>query len=156
MTHEELRKRAVKWLTGKGCSVVLSEIVALDGHITEIPDAIGWKHGNQSTLVECKISRSDFKANAEKLHMQADSGVGQYRYFLTPPNMMHLDEVPEGWGLLETRDKHIHVKKDAAMREPNRAYETSMLVSALRRIKAREFIILVPDAAQEQQLGAIA
>lgn len=142
-THEALRKRAIKWLTNRGCGVVLSEIVALG---SEIPDAIGWKYGSQSHLIECKVSRSDFFANADKCHVRADTGVGQYRYFLTPPGLLRLDELPDGWGLLEAEDNRVRVRKDPVLREPNREHETVMLVSALRRIRQREFIILVPDA----------
>lgn len=148
ITHEALRKRAIKWLTGKGCGVVLSEIVALG---SEIPDAIGWKYGSQSHLIECKVSRADFFANADKCHMRTDSGVGQYRYFMTPPGLLRPDELPDGWGLLEVQDSYVRLVQTPTRREPNREHETVMLVSALRRIRSREFIILVPDAKPEEE-----
>ena len=79
MTHEDLRKRAVRWLTNtKHCGVVLSEIVSA---CSEIPDAVGW-HGHFSYSVECKVSRSDFLRNGDKIHSRTGRGVGQLRYFL--------------------------------------------------------------------------
>jgi hypothetical protein len=65
MTHAELVVRAIRWLRNqKGCSFVLSEQFAAG--VAEQPDAIGWKYGDQSHLIECKISRSDFFADAAK------------------------------------------------------------------------------------------
>jgi hypothetical protein len=144
ITHEELRKRAIKWLTNsKNCGVVLSEIHSL---CQEIPDAIGWNGGN-SLLVECKVSRSDFFANADKCHMRVGDGVGTYRFFLTPPGLVERSEVPDGWGLLEWRSQSSNVRlvTAATKREPNRENETIMLVSALRRVKQREFLVIVPE-----------
>jgi len=63
-THKELVQRASKWLQNSAsCPVVLYEARGA----YEIPDAIGWKaHGNQSIVIECKTSISDFKKDQEK------------------------------------------------------------------------------------------
>ena len=146
MTHEELRKRAVRWLTKK-CPVVLSELVSAN---VEIPDAIGWNNGH-SVLVECKISRSDFLANANKCFIRSDRGMGNKRYFLTPPDLISAEDCTGDYGLLWAMDDgYIKVVKEATHRESFEKGEIVMLVSALRRVRAREFIVL-SDCREESE-----
>ena len=152
MTHEDLRKAAVKWLTNtKGCSVILSE---MDSLASEIPDAIGFQ-AHQSILVECKVSRADFFRNDGKQHVANGNGVGQYRYFLTPPNMVTSLEVPDPYGLLVVLDGRIAIKKAALLcQDANLLNERTMLISALRRVKTRAFLTLntcecCPESAEE-------
>ena len=64
MKHGQLVARAADWLRHKyGCGIVLSEQYCVTG---EVPDVIGWKASCQSVLVECKVSRGDFLADANK------------------------------------------------------------------------------------------
>ena len=63
MTHAQLVAKAVRWLRSYRCGVVLSEQACVSG---EMPDAIGWKHGCHSVLVECKVTRGDFLADRAK------------------------------------------------------------------------------------------
>lgn len=154
MTHEDLRKRAVRWLTTtKRCTVVLSEIVTCAG---EAPDAIGWRYG-ESILVECKVSRADFHANAQKPHERAGRGVGAYRYFMTPENLVQPGDLVEigpdeykesDWGLIWAGEHNrVRVVKEAQRRTTVARGEIDMLVSALRRVRAREFLVIVPEAS---------
>lgn len=146
MTHEDLRKRAVKWLTGTcHCGVVLSELVCYNEGC-EIPDAIGWKH-NQSILVEAKISRADFLANEQKHHTRSGLGMGRERYFLCPANLIKPEDLYDGYGLLWASNSTISVRVNAGRRSDfDRDGEMAMLVSALRRVRTREFLTIVrPD-----------
>lgn len=145
--HEQLRKRAVQWLTNtKHCGVVLSEMVS---GAREIPDAIGWKYG-QSHVVECKVSRSDWRANGDKPVERAENGVGKLRYILCPSGLIQPEEIQDGWGLLwwSLDSVNLRLKKEPAPRESNQSAEIVMLVSALRRVRAREFLVLVPETPQ--------
>lgn len=77
---------------------------------SESPDAIGWKNHGWSILVECKVSRADFLADLKKPHrVNPDGGMGQTRYFLTPPGLLKVDELPATWGLLEVRGRFVRV-----------------------------------------------
>lgn len=144
-THEELRIRAVRWLTNsRNCGVVLSEIHSLT---VEIPDAVGWQ-SSLSILVECKVSRSDFQRNKHKAHERAGRGVGQERYILCPKGMIQPEEMQDGWGLLWASGRQIHEVVKPTRREPCREDEIIMLVSALRRVKAREFLVIVSPTEQ--------
>ena len=147
MTHEDLRKRAVRWLTTtKRCGVVISEMVSA---CSEIPDAIGWKY-SRSIVVECKTSRSDWRADKDKPHCRAGRGVGSLRYYLCPRGVLRPEDL-EGsdYGLLAATENSIRVLKEATPREAHLSDEVTMLVSALRRIKAREFLVLVPEPSGE-------
>jgi hypothetical protein len=154
MTHEDLRKIAVRWLTiSRKCTVVLSEIVS---HATQIPDAIGWQC-DRSTLVECKVSRADFLRDRDKVHNRANATPGMRRYYLTPPRLLTEEDLPEGWGLLEAREDYVkQVRESAHFTVSDRGVsdEIAMLVSALRRVKQREFLVIVaeyPETYHPQQ-----
>jgi hypothetical protein len=154
LTHEDLRKRAIQWLTNTcHCGVVLSEILAYTLG-DEIPDAIGWKHTG-SILVECKTSRADFHAQKNKTHVRSGLGVGMQRYYMVPHGLIQakdLDAVgPEGikesdWGLLWVSQHQVAVVKSAIPRDACKDDEIAMLVSALRRVRAREFLVIVPES----------
>lgn len=141
MTHEDLRKAAVKWLCNTNhCAVVISEMVSA---AWECPDAVGWK-STHSILVECKVSRADFFRNAQKNTLINDRGVGHERYFLTPEGLVDAEDMRSyaGYGLLHWGEGRIRVVIRAEQRETNEASEIRMLVSALRRVKTREFLTI--------------
>jgi hypothetical protein len=96
---------AVRWLRRYGCGVVLSEQACVSG---EMPDAIGWKKACHSVLVESKVSRADFLADRGKpFRLRPDGGVGCERYYLVPPVLIRIDELPAGWGLLEVCGREV-------------------------------------------------
>lgn len=107
MTHALLVQLAARWLAStRGCSLVLTEFVCAGA--VETPDAIGWRiDQGWSILVECKVSRADFRADfANKLSRSSrEHSIGQERWYLTPPGLLRAEEIPEGWGLLETGAK---------------------------------------------------
>src|SRR5581483_6986705 len=107
MTHQKLVQRAVMWLRRNGCGVVLSEQSCASG---ETPDAIGWKRGCHSVMVECKISRSDFLVDRQKpFRIRGEKGMGCERFYLTPAFLIAAHELPSGWGLLEIRGRDIEM-----------------------------------------------
>lgn len=109
MTHSELCERAAKWLRNSvGCRIVLREVVSYTG---DIPDAIGWKQSTGwSTLVECKVSRSDFHRDKDKYRNRyPENSLGARRYYMTPPGLLRREEAPEGWGLLEAHARSVVV-----------------------------------------------
>ncbi len=107
MNHSELCEIAKKWLArpnsqrGHGCHVALSE--CRSGWGGEMPDAIGFRadtRGTETVVVEVKVSRNDFLADAKKPHRADGEGMGLYRYFMCPEGLIQVDEVPARWGLL--------------------------------------------------------
>jgi hypothetical protein len=149
MTHNDLVKSAVRWLTGsQHCGVVLSEIASA---AMENPDAIGWQ-AHRSILVECKMSRSDFLAQRNKPCIRSNHLVGNERYYLCERDVIRPEDV-EGtdFGLLWIDGNHVRIRRKAEYRALSAAElqdERTMLVSALRRIKMREFLVIVPSEAE--------
>jgi len=146
LSHEDLRKRAVKWLTNtKRCSVVLSEMVTA---AWETPDAIGWK-GAGSILVECKVSRADFFRNADKPSVRAGRCMGTQRFFLVPHGLVaksDMERFPD-YGLMSVGESgNIQVITEAPHRTSNERSEIAMLVSALRRVRTREYLTIMVDS----------
>jgi hypothetical protein len=138
MTHAQLVEKAVEWLRAYRCGVVLSEQACVSG---EMPDAIGWKRASHSVLIECKISRADFLADRDKpFRQKQELGLGCERFYLTPPALLQLKELPPGWGLLELRKRKVEVVRRSArdLRTPSGlAYEMNLLLASLRRVEIR-------------------
>lgn len=138
MTHAQLVERAVRWLRSYRCGVVLSEQACVSG---EMPDAIGWKRTNHSVLVECKSTRADFLADRGKpFRQKPEQGVGSERFYLTPPALVKLEELPVGWGLLEFRQgriEAIHPSGKNLRTAAGLRYEMNLLLASLRRVELR-------------------
>lgn len=138
MTHSDLVELAIKWLRSYGCGVVLSEQACASG---EIPDAIGWKKACHSVVVECKISRADFLADrAKPFRVDATTALGCERFYLAPTGLIKKEDLPEGWGLLECRNRKIEMahRSEKDLRTPRGLRcEMNLLLASLRRVEVR-------------------
>ena len=154
ITHGKLIKAAKQWLQLK-CSVVATELAT---SVSETPDAIGWSNGGLVCIVvECKISRSDFLADKKKSHVLSKSSVGDYRYYLTPKDLITKNETPDGCGLVYYDNNYKNISKCMVqVRAPVRdefkngttvRTEKIMLVSIARRA------LLALDAVKPLSLG---
>lgn len=120
LNHTEMCELARRWLLraagskGPACQVAFREVRANSGG--ESPDAIGFRDGfdlNGSYLVEVKVSRADFLADAKKPYRQnPDFGMGKWRFYMCPEGLIEPTEIPPRWGLLWVgpRNKIIHKK----------------------------------------------
>jgi len=138
MTHAQMIEKAVRWLRSYRCGVVLSEQACVSG---EMPDAIGWKQACHSVLVECKVTRNDFWADREKpFRLKPEKGVGRERFYLTPPGLVKIEELPLGWGLLQCRRDRIEMIHPSAKNLRTARgfrYEMNLLLASLRRVEVR-------------------
>ena len=138
MTHARLVAAAVAWLRRYRCGIVLSEQGCSSG---EMPDAMGWKGRCHSVLVECKVSRADFLADAQKpWRTNPDIALGAERYYLAPRGMISVDELPQGWGLLEAHAREVAVVRRSKknLRSPEGLMnEMNLLLASLRRVEVR-------------------
>jgi hypothetical protein len=125
----------VRWLSRR-CSIVFYEFATA---ADENPDVIGWATGSGSVLIECKLTRSDFLRDAAKTaRRNARAGMGQRRYFLCPPELIQIKDLPAKWGLLWAERGQIVVKREASgYPERNLAGEVQFLTSMLRRAQIR-------------------
>ena len=138
MTHSQVVEMAIKWLRRYGCGVILSEQACASG---EVPDAIGWKRACHSVVVECKISRADFLADrAKPFRSNRKIALGCERYYLVPAGLLRTDELPQGWGLLEYRNRKvelIHASDNNLRTASGFRYEMNLLLASLRRVEVR-------------------
>ena len=135
MQHSTLVAMGVRWLS-RQCSVVLYEFATA---ADENPDVIGWAPGAGSVLIECKLSRSDFLRDATKaVRRNPRAGMGQRRYYLCPPDLIQVKDLPPKWGLLWATKGQVIVKREARGHpERNLAAEVRFLSSMLRRAQIR-------------------
>lgn len=136
MTHAELVVRAAAWLRNRGCSVVLTD---RSSSARERPDAIGWAAGAVSHVVEVKVSRSDFFADADKCCHRSGVLMGAHRWYFTPRGLLTLPEVPERFGLVEVRGERTRIMRPAPHRaEASMHDEVRLLLSELSIIHAAQ------------------
>lgn len=142
ITHKELVNKTGKWLKRHdqnirvpNCSLIAEDLVSLN--ITgEVPDVIGW-NGWTSILIEVKVSRGDFLRDKKKLfRIIPENGMGEFRYYCCPDDLIKENELPDNWGLLYVNEKKkINIIKVAEKQESNLVTERSMLLSIIRRMK---------------------
>lgn len=130
VSHDTLVEAAKRWLW-KEHAVVVTELTSG----METPDAIGW-NPRLSTLIECKASRNDFRADGAKFFRRnPEHGMGMRRFYLTPANLITPDELPDRWGLLELHGRRIRtIRESGWFTECSRRREVELFVSLLRRI----------------------
>jgi hypothetical protein len=138
--HAQLVARAADWLRRRyGCGIVLSEQYCVTG---EIPDVIGWKSSCQSVLVECKVSRADFLADANKaFRVSPEAALGSKRLYMASAGMIAPAELPKHWGLLECKNREVELVVKPAkidLRTPvGLMKEMNLLLASLRRVEVR-------------------
>ena len=146
MTHNDLVMIGKKWLQRNGCSVAVTEIS--NAFSREVPDVLGFRYG-ETTLIEVKVSRSDFLADKKKVFRQfPNQGMGNYRYYLVPKGLVSQDEIPGDWTLLECSEKgrvtccveglppHKRMG-DWRYINANREAERGLMYSMLRRLNTK-------------------
>lgn len=97
MSHALCVKMASEYMH-KRAEVVLPEFFS---HNAELPDVIAF-NGRYSTVIECKVSRSDFLKDRHKsFRINPNQGMGDYRYYCAPKGLINPSELPRDWGLIE-------------------------------------------------------
>lgn len=138
--HNQLVDRAVEWLRHKyRCGIILSEQYCATG---EVPDAIGWKGFCRSVVIECKVSRADFLADAGKpFRLKPEEGLGCERIYMAPAGLIATHELPHGWGLLECTRKETRLvvkpKRINQRTQIGMMKEMNLLLASLRRVEVR-------------------
>jgi hypothetical protein len=138
--HAQLISMAVAWLRRHyKCGIVLSEQYCASG---EVPDVIAWKGLCKSVLVECKVSRADFLADAGKpFRMKPEEGMGSQRLYMSPSGMIRPEELPMHWGLLEVRGHEVRLSVKPGRvdlrTQVGMMKEMNLLLASLRRVEVR-------------------
>jgi len=88
-------------------------------------------------LLEAKCSRGDFLADKKKRFRKRPSkGMGMYRAFICPKDLIKPEELPKGWGLIYVSEKGRtrYIVKSEKFDIFNLRNEFVMLLSVARRV----------------------
>jgi hypothetical protein len=138
--HSQLVSRATEWLRRSyKCGIILTEQYCATG---EVPDVIAWKGFCKSVLVECKVSRADFLADAGKPFRQKPAdGMGSQRFYMSPSGMIAAHELPKHWGLLELYGREVKMTVKPSRVDLRSGVglmkEMNLLLASLRRVEVR-------------------
>jgi hypothetical protein len=150
LSHQDLVDRAEQWVLKQGkCGFALSEFNT-DNYSGEIPDVLGFRY-QRSTLIECKVTRGDFLSDKNKKFRKMPTwGMGNLRYFMTPPGLVTEEEVLDrypNWGLLVAHPKIIKVALKPREQICSTKDERIVLCSALRRVHLRDDLSKIYDVS---------
>jgi hypothetical protein len=112
----------------------------------ESPDYLGWNSKGASTLIEVKVSRSDFLADAKKpWRRNPNYALGRYRYYACPNGLIKKEDLPEGWGLIYVSNYGYARKqvksKEFNVNEMSMLNELGMMARALRDTKVGVMVL---------------
>jgi hypothetical protein len=144
-SHHALCLIAEKFLRKQNFGVVFCDGFNAVTENGERPDAIGFR-SNASCLIEVKVSRADFLVDTKKKFRKDPAmGIGDWRFYMCPPGLIRVEDLPEGWGLLyvvEGKVKKVHgwppnTRWAAApfAGRSNQKAERDIMYSALRRME---------------------
>jgi hypothetical protein len=105
--HRQLVTHGARWIKRQGFAVVATEQVT--GGVDEQGDVVGFR-STCSVLLEAKASRADFLADARKPHRITGAtgiGLGVYRFYICPPGVIEIQDLPPRWGLLHVVGKKV-------------------------------------------------
>lgn len=99
--HIDLVALGAKWLKKQGFGVIATEIQA--AFCREQADVVGFR-STCSAIIEAKVSRGDFLADAKKPERSSEGkGIGVYRFYLCPVGVIEPQDLPLKWGLLHEK-----------------------------------------------------
>ena len=151
LTHHELCQIAYKFLKRNGFKVCFHDRFIAVTSTGEQPDAMGFRN-SASCLIEAKCSRADLLADRKKRFRKNPSlGMGDWRFFISEPGIISIEDLPPGWGLLHVvngrvRKVHGWPRGNCCWGNPddkpftgNKQVECDYMLSALRRMELRGF-----------------
>lgn len=103
-SHDRLVHLGARWLKRNGFPVVATELKCVGSR--EQPDVIGFR-SSCSAVIEVKVSKGDFYSDRKKPE-RAGGGLGIYRFYLCPVGLIHPNELPDRWGLLEVEGRKVN------------------------------------------------
>jgi hypothetical protein len=149
LTHRELCQIAYKFLKRNGFKVCFHDRFIAVTSTGEQPDAMGFRN-SASCLIEAKCSRADLLADRKKRFRKNPSlGMGDWRFFISEPGIISIEDLPPGWGLLHVvngrvRKVHGWPRGNCCWGNPddkpftgNKQVECDYMLSALRRMELR-------------------
>lgn len=103
-------------------------IIGLKGVTNKMPDIYAVS-GLFSLCVEVKMTRGEFTRSLKKKNnLYYDNGCGTYRYYLCPDGVININELPDGWGLINYNydEQNLTIVKEST--EFDCKYRSDMMI----------------------------
>lgn len=153
--HHDLCLLAEKFLRAQNFGVVFRDGFNAVTDNGERPDTLGFR-SDASCLIEIKVNRSDFLADRKKkFRIDPSLGIGDWRFYLCPPGLIEVCDLPEDWGLLYNvngKIKKIHGwppntrwSESPFSGKTNKIAEMDIMYSALRRMEMHGHLSAIYD-----------
>ena len=117
--------------------------------MSEEPDVLVYDSYARTTLYEIKMSRADYWKDWEKPHriykrksIHKDleiidtlyCSIEECRYYVCPADIIQLEDLPEGWGLIWYKNNKFYLKRTSKKCKRNIGLESRLLINALKRV----------------------
>lgn len=129
--------------------------------VNEEPDVLVFDSYSRTTLYEIKTSRDDYWKDWVKPHriyyktfynnnkMVVETlkhSLGANRYYVCPSNLIQIEELPLGWGLIWYKNNRFYLKRKSELFKHDKGLEARLLINALKRVNENRFdSILIKD-----------
>ena len=156
LTHSELCQ-----LTAKKFMKEIALIEYKCQMLNEEPDVLVFDSYSDTTLYEIKMSKNDFWKDWNKpfriycksvYHRNRlvidtlDYSIGRLRYYVCPADLIQIDELPQGWGLIWYKNNRFYLKKKSELFKNNKGLENRLLINAIKRVNEnRKESILIKE-----------
>lgn len=116
--------------------------------LTAEMDVAALSKNDMLTEYEVKISRSDFRADAQKRKWKFYTAIGQdgdkyrpnYFYYACPPDLIKVEDVPDFAGLIYVSEDSFYIVKKAKRLHPNRCDREKLLTKICRVQSERMYL----------------
>jgi len=138
ITHAMLEYKGKMFLKNtKKCSVVVTDYRKVTLH--ENPDVFGINASAKTYMIECKVSKADFRNDHKKRHRKnINKGLGNYRYMMCPKDLISKrDMLPhyKGWGLLYFDGRSVtQIKRPTVFKLTEPVENLNILLQIIRSV----------------------
>lgn len=160
MTHKDLVHLSHRWvLKNTFCGVAFKDLYSYSTN-GERPDVIGFGGWGKSVLIEVKITKNDFyKDRNKKFRIEPETGMGTFRFYCCPENVIRVEDLPQNWGLIYEikgklkcvhnpyNEKFSNIWKNGFVK--NTLAEHATMYSALRRLNLKGHIEAIYEQDRE-------
>ncbi|WP_062047021.1 MmcB family DNA repair protein [Bacillus sp. JCM 19034] len=143
--HKHLKKESLYWLKEKMTDLCANEVKLFVRRKRVIADAVGINMKRKEVrIIEVKTSRQDFLRDETLYSEYGYHHLAHYCYLLTPENLLALEELPKGYGLLEidefdkitvkrkpTKNQKPFLKLETIIKRTGRAATNTLLYKEL-------------------------
>ena len=157
LTHSKLCQ-----LTAKKFNKEIALIEYKCQMLNEEPDVLVFDSYSDTTLYEIKMSKQDFWRDWQKPHRiycksfyhnnrliidTFEYSLGRCRYYVCPAELIQIDELPQGWGLIWYKNNRFYLKKKSELFKNNKGLENRLLINAIKRVNEnrKENILIKKD-----------